>query len=64
MEQGTTIKFKDLDTSDEAFVIVRYDEASVVVGLSLKSNGDMQVVMKKADARELVEALKKATSQE
>lgn len=64
MEQGIIIKFKDLDTSDEAFVIVRYDEASVVVGLSLKSNGDMQVVMKKADAEKLIEALQKATSQE
>ena len=60
MEQGTIIKFKDLDTSDEAFVIVRFDEASVVVGLSLKSNGDMQVVMTKQKAKELIEALKKA----
>jgi hypothetical protein len=60
MEQVTIIKFKDLDTSDEALVIVRHDEASVVLGLSLKSNGDVQVVMRKESARELYEALKKA----
>jgi hypothetical protein len=64
MEQPIIIKFKDLDANDEAVVIVRYDKASVVVGLSLRSNGDMQVVMTKADARKLIEALEKAMSQE
>ena len=63
MEQGIIIKFKDLDTSDEGFFIVRHDEKSVVVGLSLKSNGDMQVVMTKQEAKELIEALKKAVHQ-
>jgi len=63
MKEPIIIKFKDLDTADEAVVIVRYNEASVVVGLSLKANGDMQVVMKKTEARQLIEALEKAISQ-
>ena len=60
MKAPIIIKFNDLDTSDEALITVRYDEASVVVGLSLKSNGDMQVVMRKEEANALIEALKKA----
>jgi len=56
-KEPTIIKFKDKDTADEALVIVRYDEASLVLGLSHKSNGDMQVVMGKEDAKKLVDAL-------
>lgn len=63
MQQGRIIKLKDLDTSDEAFFIVRHDDKSVVVGLSLKSNGDMQVAMTKQEAKELIEALKEAVHQ-
>ena len=60
MDKTTVIKFKDLETSDEALAIVQYDKTSVVVGLSLKSNGDMQVVMGKETAKELCDALKEA----
>jgi hypothetical protein len=62
LEKFTTIKFTDIDTNDEAIAIVRYDENSVVVALSLKSNGDIQVVMKKEDAQKLLGALKKAVA--
>jgi hypothetical protein len=62
LEQGISIKFTDTDTNDEAIAIVRYDENSVVVALSHKSNGDIQVVMKKEDAKKFFEALKKAVA--
>ena len=62
MKDATIIKFTDTDTSDEALAIVRYDVNSVAIGLSLKSNGDIQVVMKKEDAKKLSEALKKAVA--
>jgi hypothetical protein len=60
MNEAATIIFKDADSSDEAVAIVRYDESRVALCLSRKSNGDVEVVMEKADAGRLVEALKKA----
>ena len=60
MNEAATIKFTDLETRDEAVVIVRYDETTLALGLSLKTDGDMEIVMKKEDARLLLEALKKA----
>jgi hypothetical protein len=60
MKSPIIIKLEDLDTSDEALVIVRFDDTSVVVGLSLKKGADIQVVMNKEKAIELIEALKKA----
>lgn len=62
MKLAATITFTDLDSSDEAVAIVRSDESSVAVGLSLKSDGDLQVVMKKSDAILLADALQKAAS--
>jgi hypothetical protein len=62
MDEATTIKFTDIDTGDEGWAVVHHNENSVVIGLSLKSDGDIQVVMKKEDARKLSEALKKAVA--
>jgi hypothetical protein len=62
MKEAATIKFTDADSADEAYAIVRYDESFVAVCLSLKSNGDIEVVMKKEDAKKLSEALKKAVA--
>lgn len=55
-----TIKFTDVDTNDEALAIVRYDEHVIALGLSRKSDGDIEVVMKKEDAEKLFNALAKA----
>ncbi len=63
MKEAATITFQDVGTSDEAIAIVRYDESRVALSLSLKADGDVEVVMKKADARKLVEALKEAISE-
>jgi hypothetical protein len=60
MKEAATIKFIELDTSSEALAIVRYDQASVAVCLSVQSNGDVEVVMRKEDARALLEALRTA----
>jgi hypothetical protein len=61
MTEAATITFQDADSSNEAVAIVRYDETHVALCISLKSEGDIQVVMKKTDATALIEALKKAT---
>lgn len=62
MKEAGTINFRDATDSDEAAVIVRYDEESVAVCLSKKSDGDMEVVMNKQDAETLLKALQKAVA--
>ena len=62
MTEPFTIQFNDLDTLQEALVIVRYDDRCVVVALSHKEDGDLQVVMNKDDARRLLEALNAAVN--
>jgi len=62
MKEAATITFQDADTSDEAVAIVRYDASSVALCLSLRADGDMEVIMAKRDARKLIDALMKAVN--
>ena len=63
MKEAATIKFNDAESSDEVVAIVRCDESRVALCLSLKSNGELEVVMNKADAGKLAEALKRVLDQ-
>ena len=63
MKEAATITFQDADSSEEAVAIVRYDERRVALCLSLKSDGDVEVVMRKVDVGKLIEALQKAVNQ-
>lgn len=63
MKEAATITFQDAESSEEAVAIVRYDENCVALSLSLKSDGDMEVIMNKADVGKLVEALRRAMNQ-
>ena len=63
MKEAATIKFNDAESSDEAVAIVRCDVSRVALCLSLKSNGELEVVMNKADAGKLAEALKRVLDQ-
>jgi hypothetical protein len=60
MKQAGTINFRDATDSDEAVVIVRYDEGPVAICLSKQSNGDVEVIMNKQDAETLLNTLQKA----
>ena len=62
MNQAGTINFRDATDSDEAAVIIRYDERSVAVCRSKKSGGEMEVLMDKDDAKILLKALQKAVA--
>ena len=62
MQTADTIAFRDVETTDDAVVIVKYDTRHVGLALSLKSNGDIQAVMTKADAARLLTALQRALS--
>ena len=60
MTEATTISFQDAETLEDAFLIVRYDAGRVALAVSLKSNGDIEVVMTKDKAKSLRDALNKA----
>ena len=62
MKHVATIKFQDADSNDEGFAFVRADAESVALGLSLKTNGDLEVVMPHESARALIAALQEAVS--
>ena len=63
MKEAATITFQDAESLNEAVAIVRYDESRVALCLSLKSNGDLEVVMNKADAGRLADALRRVINQ-
>ena len=63
MKQLPIINSRDVDTGDEGSAIVKYDDSAVAVTLSLRSDGDVQVVMPKQAATPLREALRIATDQ-
>ena len=61
MKTSRTILFTEFETSDEGLIVIRSDEGSVALALSLRKNGDMEVVMSKVDAKRLLEALSEVT---
>lgn len=63
MNEITTLAIQDIESSDEALAIVRYGKDRIALALSQKSNGDIEIVMNKANALALSEALKKAADQ-
>jgi len=60
MEEVATITFKECETGSEAAAIVRRDAESVALCLTIENNGDIEVFMKREDARKLVDALQAA----
>lgn len=58
MREATTIVFNEADTFEEVVVVVRYDSTRVSLALSRKTGGDIEAVMEKDNARNLIEALK------
>ena len=60
MKNAGTIVFKDAESGEEALAIVRYNDKEVALCLSLKTNGDLEVVMPKESAISLLEALRVA----
>jgi hypothetical protein len=62
MIEAVTIRFQDAESAHKAVVIVRFDEDHVALCLSLEHDGDVEAVMSKEDARNLVKALVRAVS--
>jgi hypothetical protein len=59
MIEAATLSLRDVDSGDEALVIVRYDSKNVALCLSLRSGSDTEVVMTKDDARRVMEVLRR-----
>ena len=62
MKEQATLTFKDAASGDEACVIIRYSASNVAIALSLASNGDVEIVLPRADVDRLIEALTSARS--
>lgn len=60
MEHIATLGFTDLDSEDEAHAIVRAGADQVALALTLRRNGDLQVVMNGETCRGLLYALTRA----
>jgi hypothetical protein len=60
MKEAATITFQQPDNIEAGLVIVRYDEERIGLCISLESDGDLEVFMRKADGRRLLDALKEA----
>ena len=62
MNDLATFTFHDVGSGDEACVIIRSGEDFVAIAVSLRNNGDIEVVMRKQDLEKLIEALTHAKS--
>jgi hypothetical protein len=57
----TTFDFADLDSGDDACVIVTHHDDCVALTVSLKSNGDVQVCIPNDVARRIGQSLSQAS---
>jgi len=60
MKNIATIEFHDPGTQDEAVILLRADAGCVSLGVSLKSDGDIEVVMPLEKAQTLIQSLQEA----
>ena len=63
MKSTAQLSFIDADSKDQACITVRFDESVVGLGISLKSNGDIEAFMPKDIAAKLIERLQNAISE-
>ncbi len=60
MKEAVTLAIQDIDLSDHGVIVVRYDDKSVAITVSLKSyGGDIGAVITKEAAKKLKNALRK-----
>jgi hypothetical protein len=60
MKEIATINFRDVETMNEAIAIVRSGENAIAICLSVRGEGDLEVVLSKIDARTILEAFRQA----
>lgn len=62
MEAVATIKFEDLGSGDEAWAFVRVGKRAVGLSVSLREDGDYDVVLNPEDCEKLADALREAVA--
>lgn len=62
MHEAVTINFIDQTSNDKACICIRYNEKLVALSLSLGKGADCEVMMSKAQARQLLGGLQEAIS--
>jgi hypothetical protein len=62
MKEIATIRFKDVETGNDAVAIVRRNENLVAICLSVQGGADVEVGMSMVDATALLAALRVATA--
>lgn len=60
MKHIDTIQFVDIDSKDNALVIIRASSNEVGLALSLRKNGDILVVFQKDVCEQVINALQQA----
>jgi hypothetical protein len=63
MEQSkdvTLIEFKDAATGGEAIVIIRKEERGVFLGMSLRDDGDLEILLDLPTLRRIIAALQQS----
>jgi hypothetical protein len=59
MESIATISFSDVESGDEALVLLRAEEGKLALGLSLRKNGDFEVFLGPKECDKLMAALQR-----
>jgi hypothetical protein len=60
MHDVATIRFTDLDSDDDAVAIVRASDHGVALAISLRDDGDIEVVLPADACDQLITALRQA----
>jgi len=58
--QVATFRFTDRDSGDEAMALVRVEDETIGLALSLSRDGDIEVFFGRQELEQLIEALQKA----
>ena len=59
-EPAGSLLFVDADSDDEVYAAIRVDGDRIHLALSLRSNGDVEVSLRRDECARLVEALQQA----
>jgi hypothetical protein len=60
MEQIAVMPVRDLESGDEAYALIRAGNGHIALGLSLRNDGDVEIVMTVDDGRRLLHFLQQA----
>lgn len=60
MKEISTIEFRDAESDDECVAIIRRSARKMALALSIRGNGDIEVVLSDVDAQKLLQAFQEA----